>query len=162
GADFPEHGHAVHRLHHQIDESDIVLCIAKCCQCIQWIVKSGNLKSACMEGNRDGFQNVRLVINDENSAGIAHSAGTCAIGRRTENTVPFPTSDSTQILPLYISTISFAIANPRPTLPGVVSTERLICTNLSKILSRYSGGIPSPVSRTASKMLDSSARVVML
>jgi hypothetical protein len=55
----------------------------------------------------------------------------------------YPTFDWTQILPLCNSTMSLAMDKPRP-VPSIFSA--VMRSNLSKILSLYSSGMPGPVS----------------
>ena len=66
-------------------------------------------------------------------------------GNRRWNVVPAPGSLSTQIFPLCASTTSFTIFVPRPVPPFLVLTALA-----EKRRSRISGGIPRPVSATAS------------
>ena len=60
-----------------------------------------------------------------------------------------PRSNSTQMRPPCISTISLAIASPSPVPPLVLVLELSIWWNFSNTLSRSSGGMPGPVSLTA-------------
>ena len=63
---------------------------------------------------------------------------------RTETSSPCPSSDSTQMLPPCRSTIFLQIARPMP----VPANSSRLCSrwNMPKILSKYCGSIPSPLS----------------
>src|SRR5262245_35108164 len=92
-----------------------------------------------------------LVLDDENAfhqaARLAASARTGSSMRKVE---PWPGLDSTQMRPPCISTIFLAMASPSPVPPLVLVFESSIWWNSSKILSFSSGGMPGPVSLTAS------------
>lgn len=68
------------------------------------------------------------------------SFGRC--GRTTVNRLPFPISLATVIVPPYEVTIRLHVANPNP-VPRFLEVK-----NGRKILSRFSGWMPSPVSDT--------------
>src|SRR5271170_6829743 len=67
-------------------------------------------------------------------------------GRAKRNVEPFPGCDSTEMLPPCRSTIFLQMAKPMP----VPANSSRLCSrwNTPKILSKYCGSIPSPLSFT--------------
>ena len=70
-------------------------------------------------------------------------------GSVKQNVEPFPTTDSTQIVPPCISIIRFEMASPRP-VPPLLARDRIV--GLLELLEQLAWSaleIPGPVSRTA-------------
>src|SRR6202034_1112948 len=67
----------------------------------------------------------------------------CMVNRNVD---PWPSCDSTEIAPPCLSTIFLQIASPIP----VPANSSRLCSrwNITKIISKYCGSIPSPLSRT--------------
>ena len=64
------------------------------------------------------------------------------------NSLPFPGSERTWILPPIISTSPLVMARPRPEPPYFLVVELSTWTNVLNIAFCFSGGIPIPVSFT--------------
>lgn len=124
-ADLLQELHTVDGLHHEIDERDVVLSLLQRIDRIAGILEAIDHKADRFEADRESLENIFLVVDDEGPAALIHAGCACRMGSRTVKVDPLSTSLSTLIRPPYNSTTSLAIANPSPTLPGVVSNERL-------------------------------------
>src|SRR5262249_12313826 len=99
------------------------------------------------EGARDRF--VHVVEEAEEIRTLGHAFGCGSVNQKV---LPLPTSLSTPILPECASTTSRAIVSPSPQPPTLAHGT---WKNFSKIRSRSSVGIPSPVSFTSKRTLPS-------
>src|SRR5260221_114059 len=77
------------------------------------------------------------VLDDEDA--LLHQAASITsstwTGSTTRNVDPWPSTESTEIVPPCISTIRFEIARPNPVPPFLRVLELSICWNSPKILS---------------------------
>ncbi len=164
--DLAENLHPVDGLHLQVDEGEIECPLPHRLHGLDRAGIGGDEEPGGLQRNRDRLEDVRLVVHQEHRRRPRHvpasvdDATTPLTGSVNENVLPFPTSLATQIFPPHASTISFAMASPSPTLPGVVSVRCLICTNRSKIFSQCSSAIPWPVSWTAMRSISPCSRAV--
>jgi hypothetical protein len=69
-------------------------------------------------------------------------------GTAKENTLPFPTSLSTQMRPPISSTRRFEIVSPSPEPPNLRVVDESACVNRSNTRPNFSPGMPMPVSET--------------
>ena len=93
---------------------------------------------------------VRLILDHQDAP--AHTRPSCCstrTGSVKEKVDPLPGINSTQIRPLCISMIRFAIDNPSPVPPLAFVDELSACWNSSKILAWSAVLIPGPESQTA-------------
>mmetsp|Transcript_122243 Transcript_122243/g.182645 ORF Transcript_122243/g.182645 Transcript_122243/m.182645 type:complete len:212 (-) Transcript_122243:705-1340(-) len=83
-------------------------------------------------------------------------------GISNQNVAPFPSSESTPIVPPMLSTSDLQIASPSPVPPKLRDTEASACWYGLKIRSHLSFGIPMPLSFTLKRIVIWSSSFLIL
>src|SRR6516162_876234 len=108
------------------------------------------MQSPTLEGHRGGSVIFLLALGHTRLVVRYTLDFSTSTGTSRKNVEPAPGSDSTQIRPPCMAMIRWAIDRPSPVPPFVLVDELSACWNSSKILTRWAGSMPGPVSRTES------------
>src|SRR5262249_5592655 len=116
-----------------LDARTLLLRLGLLCDSIQCLLAVFGLSDRITGRGQHIAENLaisRLVLDPQNA--LAHAASTCRstiTGSVNANVAPWPTCDSTQILPPCISMMRFDIASPKPVPPFLRVMALSACWN---------------------------------
>src|SRR5262249_48633921 len=150
-AELPQQGETINARHSDVGEDHVKGAAIHDHQRFRRIGSHLHLVTELPDTGSQMSSDAGVVVHDED---IRHKSLAQPRGKRSVNRLPQPTSLSRWTRPPCVSTMSRTIASPRPAAPPGPCRP---CTNRSKIRSRWSLGIPGPLSETTTRTVSSSA-----